>query len=144
MSASPRPTVHQVSRLALALIAIPGILIGLLAMHFMVTPVVSHSPHAPEVVSEILAPHVEQQPVVSESGHSHPLAQCDGPCGLGHDMLGMACILALLLTAFWATARLAVLQRGWPRAALGLLVAGASMRLPAWPPSLLALSISRT
>jgi hypothetical protein len=126
------------------IIAIPGILIGLLAMHFMVTPAASHTPHASGVVAEISAPHDEQRSVGYESAHSHPVAQCDGLCGPEHDMLGMACILALLLTALWATARLAVLQWGSPRAAIGVLVAGASTLLPPRPPSLLALSISRT
>ncbi len=73
-----------------------------------------------------------------------PADGCDGSCGPSHDMLGMICILALLVTVVLFTSHM--VRDGW-RPLKGIVfafVAKAAALAPPPPPSLHVLSISRT
>jgi hypothetical protein len=134
-------------RLFVIFAAVVAILGGLLAMHSFST----HTDHGSAVAAAdgghshgATDPHVAG---LHEAGsHAAAADECaDGLCTPGHSSELTACLLALLV----ATIILAV--RSVPgRALLLLIVALASARLqmsvarPARPPSLVALSISRT
>ncbi len=122
-------------RLAIILLAVPAILIGLLAMHVLTIG----ASHAHESASHVSMP-------VGESATAHQLeaSNCDGLCGPEHDLLGMACILALLTTALLLTVHLTLSRWGSLPAVAIRIMARIAALAPPQPPSLLVLSISRT
>ena len=155
--ARDRPTRGR--RLAFALLAVPAILAGLLAMHVLNTGEMSsapeaaaHSPHQSQMVS--LASHS----IVSESygdpagaasvpmspGDAAPQHDCGGPCTPGHEMLGMMCVLALLVTIILFTRQLGLAHGQYQLLAAPGLTSSLANLAPPRPPSLHALSISRT
>ena len=141
MRALPAPSASPLSgwkRLAIILLAVPAILVGLLAMHVLTTGA-SHAPNAHESAS-----HVSIAVGESATARSHETTNCDGVCGPEHDMLGMACILALLITALVLTVHLTLLRWGSARAVADTIMARIAALAPPQPPSLLVLSISRT
>ena len=69
---------------------------------------------------------------------------CGGLCGATHDMLGMICVLALLVTLVLIALRLVLIRWEDLRRVIGELAAKAAAVAPPTPPSLLVLSISRT
>lgn len=130
-------------RLALVFLAVPAILVGLLAMHVLTTGT-SHAPDAHTSASHTSSVASGSTSADNLAGHSHETANCDGACGPEHDMLGMACVLALLMTALLLVLQLTLLRWGSPFSIASRVVARFAARAPARPPSLLVLSISRT
>ncbi len=140
-------------RLVVALLAIPAILIGLLAMHVLTTggmgepgaAAASVTHHATEAApnsadSTDLATGAVSAPALAPL----PAEDCHGLCGPSHAMLGMACVLALLVTLVLFTLHLVL--AGWQplRRVISALIANAAALAPPLPPSLHVLSISRT
>lgn len=132
-------------RLLLALFAVPAILIGLLAMHVFTTasadssaPLAAASHHmgATPLLSAESAAIVPSSPATADD--------CDGLCSPSHDMLGMICVLALLVTLVLLTVHLVAIRWEQPLRAIKDLAARASALVPPVPPSLIVLSISRT
>ncbi len=129
-------------RLAVVLLAVPAILIGLLAMHVLTTGVAHASDvhgsttHASIAVTGSEADNLTAAP--------HAETDCDAGCVPQHDMLGMACILALLMTALVLAVRLTLLRWGTVGALASTVMARLANLAPPQPPSLLVLSISRT
>lgn len=130
-------------RVALALFAVPAILIGLLAMHVLATDTMAGSADHHSSMSQtatagsdmIIAP----TPAAASLGD-----HCGGICMPSHDMLGMMCVLALLAGAILFAVRLHL--SGWPdlRRILEPIQRAVAAQAPATPPSLHVLSISRT
>ena len=129
-------------RLLLAVFAVAALVVGLLAMHSM-----SLDSHNEVVAAAHSATEGHEHSTAIVNTHDASEVQlsngCAGDCGMGHSML-TACVLALLM-AVLAVPAAALLSR-WS-AAVPLLAAlarsaGATVALP--PPSLTALSISRT
>lgn len=145
LSAPSASSLSGWKRLALVLLAVPAILVGLLAMHVLTTGP-SHAPaahsaedheHAPLIMGELAA-------TSALGGPTFDATDCGGDCGPEHDMLGMACVLALLLTALLLTVHLTLLRWGTARAIASTIMGRIAALAPPRPPSLLVLSISRT
>jgi hypothetical protein len=125
-------------RILVAVIAVPIILVGILAMHVVVAAGDQAGPHSTiSMTTEVFAGASEGTPPAAGAVSCHQF------CGSPQDMNAMACILAILLSLL----ALAVIARlyGWlalrslfPRA----LSAPLSWPIPR-PPSLTVLSISR-
>ena len=82
--------------------------------------------------------------MASTPGAPAPAEDCGGMCGPGHEMLGMICGLALLITVVLITLQL--ILTGWqPLKRMAVAIAATAAALaPLPPPSLHVLSISRT
>lgn len=129
-------------RLAVVLLAVPAILVGLLAMHVPTTGVApSPDAHGSTTQAAIV---VNGSAADNLAAPAQTETDCEPACVPEHDLLGMACILALLMTALLLTVRLTLLR--WvPVGALASTVMARLANLaPPQPPSLLVLSISRT
>lgn len=131
-----RPHALVWRRLLLTFAAVGAILVGLLAMHSLSTDAGHHGTTI-AVASEAHHEHAESPALVPD--------ECGGSCEPGHSTAIVACLLALLaltlLLALRETPTRGVdLQRV---AALKSLWKTAAFRWPR-PPSLTALSISRT
>lgn len=136
-------------RLAIALFAVPAILIGLLAMHVLTTGGMSE-PAAPQPMSAhasdsalVHSPDAEMASVLG-AGMPAPAEDCGGLCGPSHEMLGMICVLALLVTVVLLTLHLILIRWEQMRRTVTALAAKAAALAPPAPPSLHVLSISRT
>lgn len=146
MRALPAPSASLLSgwkRLAIVLLAVPAILVGLLAMHVLTTGP-SHAADAHGSIGHASMAADESVSAHTLTAHSHETTDCDSVCGADHDMLGMACILALLMTALIVTVRLTLLRWSSPPPIASTIMARISALAPPQPPSLLVLSISRT
>lgn len=136
-------------RLAIALFAVPAILVGLLAMHVLATSSMSESGAAhvisghPSDTALVHGADVGMTSAMSP-GMPVPAEDCGGPCGPSHDMLGMICVLALLVTMVLLTLHLILIRGEELRRIVTALVAKAAALAPPAPPSLHFLSISRT
>jgi len=133
--------------LALALFAVPAILIGLLAMHVLTNDGMT------ETVSQATSAHTAAAPAHSPGEGAAasmgtrtpvPAEDCEAVCMPSHDMLGMICVLALLVTLVLFALRLILIRWEELRQALLGLAARAVALAPPTPPSLHVLSISRT
>ncbi|MBX3309374.1 MAG: hypothetical protein KF739_02940 [Cryobacterium sp.] len=137
-------------RLAIALLGVPAILIGLLAMHVLTNDGMSESgaPHAISTLMTDAAPaahgHDAGMAPMTSPDTPAPTGDCEGPCGPSHDILGMICILALLVTIVLLTLHLILIRWEQLRRVVAALAAKAATLAPAAPPSLHVLSISRT
>lgn len=137
-------------RLAIALFAVPAILIGLLAMHVLTTGGMSESgaPHAmgAQTTDTAVALHGANEvmaPALSPDMPT-PAGDCGSLCGPTHEMLGMLCVLALMVTIVLLTLHLVLIRWEELRRIVPALVARAAALAPPAPPSLHVLSISRT
>ena len=130
-------------RLAIMLLAVPAILVGLIAMHVLTTGT-SHTPDSHGSTVQVSMGVAELAPTSDLTDHAHPPADCGGTCGSEHDMLGMACILALLMTALLLIVHLTLVKCGSLRSAASTIKACVAALAPPRPPSLFVLSISRT
>jgi len=127
-------------RVIVALIAVPMVLVGLLAMHVLAASGDAVSQHADMSIAFALPQATDGVPPASFA------SGCIQFCGPAHDMGAMACILALLLTVLTVAALVAF--RGWAGVTAALAVIAALMArprglAPPLPPSLEFLSISR-
>jgi hypothetical protein len=127
-------------RILMALVAVPALLIGLLAMHVLAGAGDLFGQHSTMTTTNVMTPAAGSiASVISTEA-------CDQFCGPNHDMGAMACIIALLLSALAALALAA--SGGWQtvQAALTALASVAARPgglPPPRPPSLELLSISR-
>lgn len=132
------------ARLLLILLAVPALLVGLLAMHVLsgATSQAGTSPHHPVVLVDD-ASHHEGTGVTA--GHDPAESAACGPaCGQDHEMLAMACLLALLVAALTLLATAQVYRGAWRLRPIRFLGLFASAPTEPRPPSLTALSISLT
>ena len=142
MSSSIRsPRLNGWYRIAVLVLGVTAIVVGLLAMHVIATS----SDHTGHHIAAMTHEHGDRTAMTDMSPTGAATADCNGSCESGHNMAGMVCLLALLMTTIILTVR--VISR-WGRD-LHRLIAALSAALPAAlappsPPSLLALSISRT
>ena len=137
------PAHREWRRLAFVLVAIPAILVGLLAMHFFT---ISGAAHSTEARGQSGAIVTSIDGAAEEAQHHHPAgaADCDGACGPEHDMAGMACLLALFFATLMLVAHFILLRWDSPETTARAILARASALQPPGPPSLSVLSISRT
>ena len=136
-------------RLAIALLGVPTILIGMLAMHVLTTGGMSESGASHSMVTHpVDAPAVhgpeEGMALAMSPGMSAPAENCGGLCGPSHEMLGMICVLALMVTIGLLALHLILTRWEALRQIVTALAANAAALAPPVPPSLHALSISRT
>lgn len=133
-------------RLLITLFAVPAILIGLLAMHVLSSTGMGD----PSVPGAMPVHHIDATSLVSEESAAvspavpSPAEDCGGVCGPSHDMLGMICVLALLVTVVLLTLHLVLIRWEELRQIVSPLAAKALALPPPAPPSLHILSISRT
>lgn len=138
-------------RLAIVLFAVPAIVVGLVAMHVLTTggmsdagaSAASETHHAPDMAL-VQARDADTAMVALTSSPSAPAEDCAGLCAPDHDMLGMMCALALLVTVVLFTVHLSLTDWHPLKRVATALVAKAAALAPPPPPSLHALSISRT
>ncbi|OJX78863.1 DUF6153 family protein [Leifsonia sp. 71-9] len=152
---------HRIAFLALGVAAI---VVGLLAMHVITATSTDHTGHhtaatthehtdtmlmtdtSPAGAAATTHEHTDTMLMTDTSPAGAATTDCNGACESGHNMASMACLLALLITTLILTVRVIISRWG---SDLYRLVAALSAALPAAlappsPPSLLALSISRT
>ena len=136
-------TAPGLPRWAFAMLAVPALLIGMLAMHFLSGLT---GPGAP--AHEMTAP-VAMTSVVHTMGGAYPapIAQdCSAPCAPANEMTAMACLMLALLFVFVLLSPSLSGRKGWwvPRAMLTRISVALAELVPPRPPSLTVLSISRT
>lgn len=140
-------------RPAVALFAIPAVLIGLLAMHVLTTDgmsqpgaaAVSITQHATEAAPNPAdSTAMAMRAVGAPAPAPLPAADCCGQRGPSHTMLGTACVLALLVTPVLLTPHLVLASWQPLRRVIPALVAKVAALVSPLPPSLDVLSISRT
>lgn len=126
-------------RLTISLLAVPAILIGLLAMHFLVGQALSEaSAHS------IDAAAARGYAATDLRNESPSPVGCDEMCGPAHDTVVMACVLALLVTAMLTLLHAFLTRWRAFSPTLRLLAARALAQARPLTPSLNVLSISRT
>jgi len=135
LSSRPRSSWRRV---VIALLAVPAILIGLLAMHFLASEALAPEAHS-------MSASAAESPMLAVAHNEAPAPEgCDEMCAPTHDMLGMACVLALLVSAVLIVFHVFLLRFRASGAVLRVMVARLSALAPPAPPSLHILSISRT
>lgn len=144
----PRGPARQRRRIAQTVIATLAILAGLLSMHVLMsigpdasgTSVTTQGHHAQ--VTSLVGDTVGMSP---EPTHAAATVGIIGAAdGLGHNMLEMICVLALLVTTVVLTVALGLACRDGLRAAVRVIAAELTRLAPIRAPSLHVLSISRT
>lgn len=136
-----RPLSSRGRRLLIAVFAVPAILIGLLAMHVLTTAGTGDSSASAAMATH----HMSDTTLMSEApGAPSPAGDCGGFCGPSHDMLGMICVLALLVTVVLLSLHLILIRWEELRRVVTDLAAKAAALAPPAPPSLHVLSVSRT
>jgi hypothetical protein len=137
MALSSRPH-SSWRRVVIALFAVPAILIGLLAMHFLASESLAPEAHS-------MSASVADYPTLVNMHNDEPAPEgCAETCGPTHDMLGMACLLALLVSAILIIFRVFFFRFRAAAVVLQAIGARLSALTPLSPPSLHILSISRT
>lgn len=149
------PRLSGVQRIVVLLLAVTGIVVGLLAMHTLTTVTGDHGAHHTVTtthddsgIAAAGATMTHRAAMVGddETGMFHGASDCNGTCQSGHNMANMVCLLALLVLTLVMTLR--VIFTRWGND-LHRLIAALAAALPATlappsPPSLHVLSISRT
>lgn len=131
------------SRWVFALLAVPAVVAGILAMHFLTglaaPGAAAHHMDAPTIVAA--APHV-----MGEADTAPAILDCSAQCAPTHEMTAMACLMLALLVVFVLLASSTGGLLGWvsPRVVLARISVALAALAPPNPPSLTALSISRT
>ena len=136
-------TAPGLPRWAFAMLAVPALLIGMLAMHFLTGLT---GPGAP--AHEMTAPVAMTSAVhtMDGSGAAVLAEDCSTPCAPAHEMTAMACLMLALLFAFVLLSPSLSGRMGWwvPRAMLARITVALAALAPPRPPSVTVLSISRT
>jgi hypothetical protein len=139
------------ARILMVLLGVPAIVIGLLAMHALTTDtgggngaarVVTAAAAMPAMSAPVSA-GVHLAAMVASVG-TPASGMCSGLCAPDHEMLGSACVLALLVTVLLFTLHLVLASRKEPRRNVLAVVASTGLLAAVAPPSLHLLSISRT
>lgn len=138
-------------RLAIALFAVPAILVGVLAMNLLTATGMSDHGTNPASAAHQASDTAFVHVVSADAAMLAPIPSapalaevCGALCGPSHVMFEMVCVLALLVTVVLFTVRL-IPTGGQPlKRVLSALVAKAASLAPPPPPSLHVLSISRT
>ena len=134
LSSRPRSSWRRV---VIALLAVPAILIGLLAMHILASETLAPEAHS-------MSASVADYPTLVNMHNDEPAPEgCAETCGPTHDMLGMACLLALLISAILIVLRVFFFRFRAVTAVLHAIGARLSALAPLSSPSLHFLSISR-
>ena len=133
-------------RLLIAFLAVPAILIGMVAMHVITTAGMSDSSISVAMTAHQVntAPLASEQSVSASPATPAPAEDCGVPCGPSHDMLGMICVSALLVTVVLLTLHLVLIRWEELRQVTTHLAAKLATLAPQIPPSLHVLSINRT
>ena len=122
----------------IAVLAVPAILIGLLAMHFLASETMTPASH-------LMTVSAADSPMIADAQDGAPVTpECGPTCGPAHDMLAMACVLALLVSIVLIMLPVFLSRIHSIGAAVQVIQARLSALAPPFPPSLYALSISRT
>jgi hypothetical protein len=140
-----RRTAMQTTVLLVSIVV--ALVVGLLAMHTLTSPMGNHTGPAATTAMDANPPgDLNAGDAVTAGGHSAALLSCSSTCDLGHNMVGMVCVLALLFTALSLTAVSAANVTTFGlRTRLALSRINAFVAAPTNPPpDLNALSISRT
>jgi hypothetical protein len=139
------------ARILMVLLGVPAIVIGLLAMHALTTDTGGGTSAARMVTTaEVMpamsapAPSPERLAAMATSVGASASGMCSGLCDPDHEMLGSACVLALLVTVLLFTLHLVLTSRKGPRRTAPPGVASTVSLAAVSPPSLHVLSISRT
>lgn len=133
-------------RLLIVLAAVPAILIGLLAMHVLTTAGTGDTSASATMATHDMSDTtlMSEEPGATNPTAPSPAGDCGGFCGPSHDMLGMICVLALLVTVVLLSLHLILIRWEELRRIVTTLAANAAALAPPAPPSLHVLSISRT
>ncbi|RDV45149.1 hypothetical protein DOE76_07695 [Leifsonia sp. ku-ls] len=139
------PRARGLRHLILLVFAVTGILVGLLAMHTVIS---SPDGHAVSHSAVATGHHADPGPFVADS-HSnmqHSSLGCAGTCDPGHNMSTMVCLLALLVATLLLILHVALTRWSDRSRLLGaaLMAVLSAALAPPSPPSLHALCISRT
>ncbi|WP_152030945.1 DUF6153 family protein [Agromyces aureus] len=139
-------------RLLLIALAVPSVLIGLLAMHVLSGAASQPSAATHHTIAVVAASDESHHEGATNAASHDPSASasattsaaCGPACEQEHGMLTMACLLALLVAALTLLAAAQVHRGAWMLRPIRFL--GVFLSAPAQPspPSLIALSISRT
>lgn len=143
------------ARVLMVLLGVPALAIGLLAMHAFTTDtgvgtdavqVATAAAAMPAMSTPVSAPvsAVEQLAAMAASTGVSASGACSGLCDPDHEMLGSACVLALLITVLLFALHLVLASRKEPRRGVPAVVARMVTLAAVAPPSLHVLSISRT
>ena len=116
-------------QLLVVVFAVPAILVGLLAMHFLTAGGPSESAHT--------------QSMSAVASMPTPVDDCESSCAPSHEMLGMICVLALLAAVVFPVRPIRIRWDYLPRVTANGAARAVSLA-PPQPPSLHVLSISRT
>lgn len=143
-------------RIAIALLGVPVILLGLLAMHILVGTNLdagngSGVANAMSPATRTLDAQAIEQSFLAlgavdfgAAALPTPAQNCDGTCGPSRDMINMTCVVGLLVAIVLLTLQLVLSRWESLRPVLRVLAAKAAALAPPAPPSLHVLSISRT
>lgn len=131
-------------RLLIAVFAVPAILTGLLAMHVLTSTGMGDSSASAAMTPHMTATLISEEPSAMNPTAPSAAEDCGGFCGPSHDMLGMICVLALLVTVVLLSLHLILIRWEELRRIVTTLAAKATALAPPAPPSLHVLSISRT
>lgn len=131
------------ARWAFVLLAVPAVVAGMLAMHFLTgLSAPSESAHRMNSATVVAsAPHA-----MGEADTVAAAEDCSAECAPTHEMTAMACLMLVLLVVFVLLASSTGGLLGWvsPRVVLARISVALAALAPPDPPSLTALSISRT
>jgi len=132
-------------RMLVVLIAIPAVIVALLAMHLLLSGSPTPDAHAATESGSLFGSAAAESPLVAVfQGDATAQENCVDPCSPPHDERVMACVLALLGSAFlilFYCSRFEVRARS---AAVRLFYHHVFGAVSAHRPSLHMLSISRT
>lgn len=131
---------------AIALFAVPAILLCVLAMPVLMSDGPNDSGQSPAMLTHTTATVMgPSEGAAATSPHAPASAEdCGGLCGPSDDMLGMLCVFALLVTGVFLTLHLILIRWEELRQLVTALAVKAVALAPPPPPSLHILSISRT
>ena len=137
---SLQSTFRTLPALFLALTALAGLILCLTVMHS--APAAANGSAASGTAVALTAHH--ELPTAQASGATGEVATCQGPCGQAHSMMAATCAIALPVPLLLiGAARITATWRPFAQR-MQSFSQRVGAAVPPMPPSLLALSISRT
>lgn len=144
LSLSSRPS-SRWRRMTIVLIAVPTVLVALLAMHFLLSESPAPESHALSASAASLSALAVDSPMLAVAQKDSAVPDtCVETCGPTHDVLTMACVLVLLASALLILFHYSRFQFRIPSTVLQVEFQRVFALVPAPQPSLHILSISRT